>query len=135
MKKYTYPSVTGEASEIEVTEEWAEILAQADRDEYNNNQTETRRHVSLDEFIHDGDLVFASPDDVEHDVIHRISEQRLLTKMKKWLSEKQFDLIYSLYFLGISQQEYADMCGVDKATISIMHDRAKNNLRKFLKNG
>ena len=30
-----------------ITSEWLELLLDLDRREYNNNQTETRRHVSL----------------------------------------------------------------------------------------
>jgi len=37
-----------ETIEIEVSEEWGEILVELDRQEYNINHKETRRHTSLD---------------------------------------------------------------------------------------
>lgn len=46
-KTYTYEFAT-EAVELEITEEWMEILIEMDRLEYNSNQTETRRHVRYD---------------------------------------------------------------------------------------
>ena len=130
MKKYTYPSVTGEASEIEVTGEWAEILAQADKDEYNNHQTETRRHVSLEEFYHDGDLVFASPDDVEKEVIFNADKARLYGAIQS-LCESQRDLIYSIYFLGMRSHEYAQARNMGKTAVSMLKHRAILNLKKF----
>ncbi len=38
-----------ETVEVEVEEVWGEMLMDMDRREYNNHQTETRRHVSLHE--------------------------------------------------------------------------------------
>jgi len=46
--KIKYTSVTGEIHEIEVTEEWEEIILDLDRKEYNINRKETRRHIPLD---------------------------------------------------------------------------------------
>ena len=42
--KTKYEFVNGEVVEIEVSEEWAEVLAELDRQEYNNDKKETRRH-------------------------------------------------------------------------------------------
>lgn len=38
-----------EAVEIEVEEKWATIVLDLDREEYNDNHRETRRHCSLDD--------------------------------------------------------------------------------------
>ena len=37
-----------ETVEIEVTENWGNVIVDLDRQEYNNNHTETRRHCSLE---------------------------------------------------------------------------------------
>ena len=43
MNTYTYEFATGN-KEIEISEEWMKVLEDLDRVEYNNDQTETRRH-------------------------------------------------------------------------------------------
>lgn len=49
--KYTF--VNGEETSISVYGDFEEIILELDRNLYNNNQTETRRHVSLDAFAQD----------------------------------------------------------------------------------
>ena len=44
--KVRYEFVTGEFTEIEVDDSLGELLVDFDRQEYNNNHKETRRHVS-----------------------------------------------------------------------------------------
>ena len=46
--KISYEFVTGEISEVEVDESLGGMLLDLDRQQYNNDQKETRRHVSLD---------------------------------------------------------------------------------------
>ena len=58
--KYTYHFANGDSQEIEVTEAQYLILKDADRIEYNNNQANTRRHVSLDMVEADGEMCFHS---------------------------------------------------------------------------
>ena len=47
--KIKYEFVTG-AVEVEVTDDWGTILVDLDRQEYNINHKETRRHCSLDAY-------------------------------------------------------------------------------------
>lgn len=51
-----------EAVEIEVEEKWATIVLDLDREEYNDNHRETRRHCSLDALNLDDTLL---PSDVD----------------------------------------------------------------------
>ena len=46
--KYTF--VNGEETSVEVYDDFKEIILELNRSLYNNNQTETRRHVSLSAF-------------------------------------------------------------------------------------
>lgn len=46
--KITYEFVTGEVSEVEVDERLGGMLLDLESQQYNNDQKETRRHVSLD---------------------------------------------------------------------------------------
>ena len=45
--KIKYEFVNGETSEIEVDDSLGELLVDFDRQQYNNDHKETRRHVSL----------------------------------------------------------------------------------------
>ena len=54
--KITYEFVTGEVSEVEVDERLGGMLLDLDRQQYNNDQKETRRHFSLNGLDYEGDL-------------------------------------------------------------------------------
>ena len=62
-KTYKYEFVT-EAVEVEISEEWAAVLYELDRREYNNNHTETRRHISLDTVKNNNKAVISPEPDV-----------------------------------------------------------------------
>ena len=51
--KIEYKFVTG-AVEVEVSNEWGTLLVDMDRQEYNNDHKETRRHISLDACQYEG---------------------------------------------------------------------------------
>ena len=59
--KITYEFVTGEVSGVEVDEHLGGMLLDLDRQQDNNDQKETRRHVSLDSMDYEGEL-FATTD-------------------------------------------------------------------------
>ena len=46
--KIMYRFAEGHVEELEVEQEVAEVLKELDRQEYNNNQKESRRHVTFD---------------------------------------------------------------------------------------
>ena len=58
--KIEYKFVTG-AVEVEVSNEWGTLLVDMDRQEYNNDHKETRRHISLDACQYEG-ATFATED-------------------------------------------------------------------------
>ena len=68
--KVRYEFVNGEISEIEVDDNLGELLVDFDRQEYNNNHRETRRHTSLDGMEYEGEA-FLSPADTEEQVLKR----------------------------------------------------------------
>ena len=74
--KITYEFVTGEVSEAEVDERLGGMLLDLDRQQYNNDQKETRRHFSLDGMDYEGEL-FASAEDTEGEAVRREDMARL----------------------------------------------------------
>ena len=65
-----------ETVEIEVSEEWGNILIDLDRQEYNNDHAETRRHCSLEAFNLD-DALFPDDVDVEREVLEGLDNKAL----------------------------------------------------------
>jgi len=125
--KYTYHFANGDSQEIEVTEAQYLILKDADRIEYNNNQSNTRRHISLDMAETDEGMQFADPSSLP------LSEcdSRLHAAIEHLRPDQQ-SLISAVYFDGMSVNDYAAAEGVTHTAISHRLRTAKNNLKKIL---
>ena len=114
--KISYEFVTGEISEIEVDEHLGGMLLDLDRQQYNNDHKETRRHVSLDGMDYEGEL-FVSVEDTEGEAERREDMVRLFSAMEA-LSPAQRELVEKVYF---EEQKIADIAaeeGVDKSAVS-----------------
>lgn len=119
-----------ETVEIEVTDDWGNLVVDLDRQEYNINHKETRRHCSLDAFNLD-DALFPSDDDVEAEVTTKDENRRLYAAIAQ-LSPRQQYLIRQVYFEGRKYTDIAREEGVDRTAISHATDRAIKNLKKIL---
>ena len=129
--KIRYEFVNGEVSEIEVDEGLGELLIDFDRQQYNNDHKETRRHVSLDGMDYEGEL-FASAEDTEGELLRREDTARLMEAMEA-LSPSQRELALKVYFNGRSCASIAAEEGVDKSAISHRLERIHKKLKKLLK--
>lgn len=119
-----------ETVEIEVTDEWGSILIDLDRQEYNNNQTQTRRHCSLDALNLDETLL-PSDEDVLGDVITAEENERLQWAIGQ-LKPHQQDLVRRVHFKGEKLIDIAREQGVTRAALSIRMKVIYANLKKFL---
>lgn len=128
--KITYEFVTGEVSEVEVDERLGGMLLDLDRQQYNNDQKETRRHVSLDGMDYEGEL-FVSAEDTERAVEHREDVARLYSAMEA-LSPSQRELVKKVYFEERKITDIAAEEGVDKSAISHRLERIHKKLKKIL---
>ena len=127
--KITYEFVTGEISEVEVDERLGGMLLDLDRQQYNNDQKETRRHISLDGMDYEGEL-FASAEDTEREVEHREDMARLFSAMEA-LSPSQRELVEEVYFEERKITDIAREEGVSKQSV---HERVQRALKKLEKN-
>ena len=125
--KYAFAT---ETIEVEISEKVANIIVDLDRQEYNVNHKETRRHCSLDAFNLD-DALFPSDDNVEAEVAVKDENRRLHAAIAK-LSPRQQYLIRQVYFEGRKYTDIAREEGVDRTAISHATDRALKRLKKFL---
>ena len=119
-----------ETVEVEVSEKDANIIVDLDRQEYNINHKETRRHCSLDAFNLD-DTLFPSDDDVETEVATKDEYRRLYAAIAPPPPRQQY-LIQQVFIEGRKYTDIAREEGVDRTAISHATDRAIKNLKKIL---
>lgn len=125
--KYTYRFVTGEAIEIEVSAELEALLKHEDRLEYNNNQANTRRHISLEMAQADQGMQFADPASLPaSDGIARVQAAISL------LPDDQQGLLRAVCINGVPVSDYAAQEGVTGSAISHRLRTAEKNLKKIL---
>ena len=127
--KISYEFVTGEISEVEVDESLGGMLLDLDRQQYNNDQKETRRHVSLDGMDYEGEL-FVSAEDTEGEAERREDMARLYSAMEA-LSPSQRELVKKIYFEERKITDIAREEGVSKQSV---HERVQRALKKLEKN-
>ena len=120
--KITYEFVTGEVSGVEVDEHLGGMLLDLDRQQDNNDQKETRRHVSLDSMDYEGEL-FASAEDTEGEAVRREDMAWLYSAMEI-LSPAQRELLEKVYFEERKITDIAREEGVSEAAI-------RNRLKKI----
>ena len=132
MMKINYEFVNGNKVEIEVSEEWGEVIIELDRVDYNNYQKERKKHLSLQAIGED--VAICDPEELEVCVLHKgkyieIPNESIIAALST-LTDKQKDLIEHIYFKGMSAREYAHKRGIKECTVSISHVAALKKLKK-----
>lgn len=115
-----------ETVEIEVDEEWANLVIALDRQEYNNDHKETRRHVSLSNMEYEGEF-FATDDPALLQIGDSIDMIRAIEK----LPTRQKEVIYLYFYDGLNMVEIAKRLGVNPSTVREALNSAKKNLKKY----
>lgn len=128
--KVRYEFVTGEFTEIEVDDSLGELLVDFDRQQYNNDHKETRRHISLDGMEYEGEL-FASVTDTADEVERREELARLMRAMEA-LSPSQRELVLKVYFEKMRVTDIARAEGVSEAAIRNRLKKIYARMKKFL---
>ena len=105
-----------ETVEVEVSAKDANIIVDLDRQEYNNDHAETRRHCSLEAFNLD-DALFPSDVDVEREVLEGIDNKALYAAITQ-LQPQQQELVKRVYFRGEKLADIAREEGVSKTAIT-----------------
>jgi RNA polymerase sigma factor (sigma-70 family) len=130
MMKIKYESTIGKPVEIEVSDEWREVLIELDRQEYNINHKETRRHTSLDGLDYEGEW-FVTENDIDELLIQSELSQSMREAVHN-LNQAQQELISAVFFQGISISEYAKLEGVSQSAVSQRLITALKKLKKLL---
>jgi len=131
--KITYRFADGHVEELEVEQEVAETLKELDRQEYNNTQKESRRHVFLGGMGYEGENLVDLCMDTEQIAIGKIGAAKFWAAFRK-LKPQQQKLLYALYLSNrpISHAEYAKRNGLREESVWQNVWRAKNSLKKLL---
>ena len=119
-----------ETVEIEVTEEWGDILVDLNRQEYNNNHTETRRHTTLDNGFGDGEWLAVDDEDIAGLFASDTDADKLHAAMDKLKPEQQ-NLLHAIYFERMSMKEFARREGVSPSAITQRMTVAIKNLKEI----
>ena len=120
--KIKYAFQDGVVTEVEVSDEIGAVIIDMDRQEYNINHKETRRHCSLDAFNLD-DALFPSDDDVEAEVTAKDEYRRLYAAIAL-LEPQQQELVRKVFFENRKIVDIASEDGVSEAAI-------RNRLKKI----
>jgi DNA-directed RNA polymerase specialized sigma24 family protein len=131
--KIMYRFADGHVEELEVEPEVAETLKELDRQEYNNTQKESRRHVLFSGMEYEGENLIDPRLNTELTAISRIDTRRLRVALQQ-LKPQQQALIYTLYLSSnpLSQAEYAAVLGVREESVKQNAWRARLALKKIL---
>ena len=131
MFAYHYHFSNGEIVSIEIPDDWGEILIDMDRQEYNNDHKETRRHYSLEGKVYEGMDYAAEDSGLEALFVGPTDEERLRTAIQK-LDLDQQAMIRAIYFEGVSVNDYAARMGVTQSAISHRLQTVRKKLKKLL---
>lgn len=123
--KFKY-KFNNETIEIEVTDAWGVILLDFDRQEKNNNQTEKRRHCSLNALDQDDNLLPA-----DGDFSTEFADKEEINFFLEQLLPRQRYLLEQVHMHGRPLSEIAVEEGVSVAAISQALKRAEKAFKKI----
>lgn len=128
--KIKYDFADGTSNEVEVTEEMGSVMVELDRLQYNNNQTETRRHRSL-ERLKDIGIDYSDGTDIG-EFIEKYDDISTLHKAMETLLPQQKELLYKVFFEGRTLVSIAAEEGVTKQAINDRLTKIYRKLKKSL---
>ena len=129
--KITYRFADGHMEELEVEPEVAETIKELDRQEYNNDHKETRRHYHLEGCAYEGDD-FAVEDPA---LAQLLEDDGLLAKLPSAVTSllpRQRRLINQVFVEKKTYVAIAREDGVDESAVRKAVGRALKKLEKLL---
>lgn len=110
---------------------WLVISKGEERLEYNNNQTETRRHYSYSDQNDKFDTLMTDEDAL--DQVMADLEKEVLREVIQALELQQQQLVMDVYFRGLSMADIARRDDVQKSSVTKRMNRVIEQLSKKLK--
>ena len=112
--KIEYRFVTGEKVTAEISDEFKDVVIELDKEEYNCNRKETRRHKSLS--LSDKNIENISiSSDICDDVFKNFDKEKLHNAISR-LKPNEQELLHNLYLNDkpITQKEYANILHINE---------------------
>lgn len=125
-----YQFINGDQSEIQITDDWGEVVMMLDKQERNDDHRETRRHISLNGMDYEGAL-FAQKDERLDALLADDSQIERLKKAVASLKPEQQALIKAVFFDGMKISDFAKQEGVSQPAITQRLNTVLNKLRKL----
>ena len=119
-----------ETVEIEVTDDWGAIVVDLDRQDYNTDHKETRRHCSLEAYNLDDGLL-PSYENVEQRILQAERDGQLYDALAH-LNADQQELVRAIFFKGMSVSEYGKRHGISQPAASQRKIAVLKKLKNFL---
>ena len=121
---YTYHFATGDKT-VEISEYWAEILADLDREEYNNDHKQFRDARRCGSEIGEmEDKMIKDPFELEDTVVEELRLEYLRGK----LTNKQNDVLTALIDCDGNLQDVCREMGMDRSTLQSHRDMIRDKL-------
>ncbi len=121
-----------ETVEIEVTEEWADVIKELDRQEYNSNHRETRRHTSLNTGMDRSDWLRSIESDPYCQYETNVQARRIRKAVSR-LTSDQKHLIQKRFLEEMSAEDYAAECNVNSESVYQRTQTIRKHLKKMLR--
>ena len=130
--KIEYRFVTGEKTAIEINGDFEEIILELDKEEYNCNRKETRRHKSLslsDKCIENMSI----SSDICDDVFKNFDKEKLHNAISR-LKPNEQELLHKVYLDldKINITKYANSLGVKPTVLWKRLERIRKKLKNIL---
>ena len=116
-----------ETVEIEVDDEWGNLVIDLDRQDYNTDHNETLRHISYYALDFDCDALAT-----EDRTLTAYADNDALYQAIQQLTPNQQYIIRAHYFEDRSFTEIAQALGVGVSSVTRSAERARNALKKLL---
>ena len=110
---------------------WLVISKGEERLEYNNNQTETRRHQSYSDQNDKFDTLMTNADVLDRVLVNL--DKEALREFIQTLEPQQKELLMDIYFRGLSMADVARRDSVHKSSVTKRMNRIIGQLSKKLK--
>ena len=123
--KIRYAFANKEVVEIEVDDAWGNLVIDLDRQEYNNDHAETRRHASLESMPYEGDYFIDERAD-----FCGVDDAIDLRAAIATLPPRQREVIQLYYFGQYTLTQIAEKLGIRHPTV---HEALKAGIKKLKK--
>ena len=130
--KIEYRFVTGEKAAIEINGDFEEIILELDKEEYNCNRKETRRHKSLS--LSDKSIENMSiSSDICDDVFKNFDKEKLHNTISR-LKPNEQELLHKVYLDldKINITKYANSLGVKPTVLWKRLERIRKKIKNIL---